>query len=275
MTEVSLPYLKTWYEERVSRRSTLEIVRCLFQGNFPDAPTSIVSSLGKNRPLFEDRRQELGDAEFEIYLQCQMAAWKEYYKEKPFYPGYCVGDKAGMRYLERREQIQHSGYYSLRSEIYRVSFPNECDALSKYFQRWLAWDGKLAEEEPDWPEIKASFAPRSHPFWVTFSCNYEAAKARGGEFYEIWLTGKKRLIARKLIQDSSEYDRACIDALLFSAEQITPRARQFILQPEDGFSFARQVAAQLYGLRKEILSLSPPFRISIGDGNEKIEGLPN
>src|SRR6516165_2842651 len=142
MTEVPLSALKTWYEEHISRRTTLEIVRCMFQGNFPAAPTSAVPDLGKNWQLLEDRRNELGDAAFEIYLQCQMAAWKEYHKDKPFYVGYCVGDKAGMRYLERREKIMHSGYHSFRSEIYRVSFPNECEALFEYFRRWLLYEGE-------------------------------------------------------------------------------------------------------------------------------------
>jgi len=204
-------------------------------------------------------------------LQCQMAAWKAYHKNKPFYVGYCVGDKAGMRYLERRERIMHSGYHSFRSEIYRVCFPNECDALSEYFRRWLLYPGEPEEEEPNWPEIKASFASRSHPFWVTFSCNYEAASARGSEFCEIWMAGKKRLKARNLMQDRNEYDRACLDALVFIAEQTTPRARQFILQPEEGFSFAYQVAVQLHDLRKEILSSAPPLRIRIG-GNDDFSG---
>jgi hypothetical protein len=194
-----------------------------------------------------------------------MADFKEYHKEEPFYAGYCVGDRAGERYLERREKIMHSGYYSFRSEIYRVSFPNECEALGEYFRRWLRWDGKREEEEPNWPDIKASFASRSHPFYVTFSCNYETATARGSEFCEIWIAGKKRLKARRLFQDSNEYDRACIDALLFTAQQVTPRAREFILLPEEGVSFAYQVAVQLYDLRKEILSPSPSLRIRVGD----------
>src|SRR6267142_2635816 len=128
MAEVPLAHLKAWYEENVCATSTLEILRCMFQGNFPGAPTSQVATLGKNWFLFEDRRKELGDAEFRIYLQCQMSAFKEYHKNKPFFPAYCVGDKAGERYLERREKIMHSGYHSFRSEIYRVAFPNECKA---------------------------------------------------------------------------------------------------------------------------------------------------
>jgi hypothetical protein len=271
MTEVPLSQLLAWYEEYVARTSTLEILRCLFQGNFPGEPTSLVSSLGKDYALFEERREELGETEFRIYLQCQMSAWKEYHKGKPFYPGYCVGDKAGERYLERREKIIDSGYFFSGSEIYRVCFPNECDALREYFLHWLAWDGKREEEEPNWPEVKASFASRSHPFYVTFSCDYETAIARGDEFYEKWVAGKKRLKARKLMQDSNEYDRACIDALVFTAGQITPRARKFKVAPEKEFSFPYQVAVQLYALRKEILSPSPPLRIVIGDGNEKIE----
>jgi hypothetical protein len=274
MTEVPLSALKAWYEEHISRRTTLEIVRSMFQGNFPAAPTSQVSNLGKYWELFEETRKELGDAEFEIYLQCQMAAWKEYHKDKPFYVGYCVADRAADRYFERREKIRHAGYHSFRSEIYRVSFPNECEALSEYFRRWLLYEGELEEEEPNWPDIKASFASCSHPFWVTFSCNYEAATARGSEFCEVWITGKKRLKARDLMQDRNEYDRACLDALVFIAEQISLRARAFILRPEEGFSFAYQVAVQFHDLRQEILSSAPPLRIRMG-GNEKVYGLPS
>jgi hypothetical protein len=272
---VPLSHLKHWYEQNVSATTTLEIVRCMFQGNFPGLPTSLVSDLGKNWQLFEDRRTELGDDEFRIYLQCQMAAWKEYHKGKFFYPGYCVGDKAGMRYLERRERIMHAGFHFFGSEIYRVAFPNECEALHEYFRRWLRYEGKEEEEEPNWPEIKASFASRSHPFWVTFSCNREEAADRGAEFYAIWLAGKKRLRARQLMQDSDEYDRACIDALVLTAFQITPRAREFILRPEAEFSFAYQVAVQLYALRKEILSRVLPLRIRVGDDyDKKTDGFP-
>src|ERR1700752_4355994 len=120
MTEVPLLQLRAWYEENVARTTTLEILRCMFQGNFPGAPTSQVSSLGKNWQLFEDLRMELGDAEFHIYLQCQMSTWKEHHKDKPFPVAYCIQEKAADRYLERKERITHSGYYSFRSEIYRV-----------------------------------------------------------------------------------------------------------------------------------------------------------
>ena len=274
MTEVPLLALKAWYEEHISRRTTLEIVRSMFQGNFPAAPVSQVSSLGNYWQLFEDYRKGLGDAEFHIYLQCQMSAFKEYRRKASFYPGYCFEKGAEERYFERRERIMHSGYHSFRSEIYRVSFPNECEALSEYFRRWLLYEGELEEEEPNWPDIKASFASRSHPFWVTFSCNYAAATARGSEFCEIWITGKKRLKARGLMQDRNEYDRACLDALVFIAEQISLRARAFILRPEEGFSFAYQVAVQLHDLRKEIFSSAPPLRIRMG-GNEKVYGLPS
>jgi hypothetical protein len=274
MTEVPLSNLKRWYEENIAKTSTLAIVRYMFQGNFPGEPISTVSALGKNWELFEDRRTELGDEEFCIYLQCQMSAWKEYHEGKPFPPAYAVGDKAGERYLERRERIMHAGYYSSRSEIYRVVFPNECTALREYFRRWLCWDGEVEEEEPNWPEIKASFAPRSHPFYVTFSCNYEKAVDRGVAFARAWIAGKKRLKARRLMQDSSEYDRACIDALALTAQQMTPRAKEFILFPEEEFSFPYQVALQLYDLRREIRSPSRTLRIQLGDGNEKIDGVP-
>ena len=271
MTEVPLSHLKRWYEENVAKTSTLEIVRCMFQGNFPGAPTSLVSSLGKNWQSFEDRREELGDIEFRFYLQCQMAAWKEYHKEKPVPLPYCVGDKAGERYLEGRERIRHAGYHSLGSEVYRVCFPNECDALAEYFRLWLKWDGKREEEEPNWPEIKTSFASRNHPFWTAFSCNYETATERGDEFYRAWLCGKKRLKARKLMGDVNEYDRACIDALVLTAGQVTSRAREFVILPEEDFSFPYQIAVQIHDLREEIVTASFPLRIRVGDGNEKID----
>jgi hypothetical protein len=273
MIEVPLSHLKQWYEENVSRTSTLEILRCTFQGNFPGAPTSAINHLGKYWHLFEDRRAELGDNEFRIYLQCQMSAWKEYHKDKPFPPAYCVGDKAGERYLERKEKTKYAGFHFFGSEIYRASFPNECEALHEYYRRWLRYDGKDEEEEPNWPDLKASFASRSHPFWVTFSCNYETAAERGPAFCAIWVSGKKRLKARNLMQDVNEYDRACIDALILTANQITPLARKFIVLPEKAFSFPYQIAVQIYDSRKEIVSRSPALRISIGDGNEKIDGL--
>jgi hypothetical protein len=277
MTEVPLSALKQWYEDNVAKTSTLEILRCMFQGNFPGAPVSTISSLGKNWHLFEDRRNELGDEEFKIYLQCQMAAFKAYYKTKPFFAAWCVGDKAGERYLRRREKIIHSGYYFFGSEVYRVSFPNECAALGEYFRQWLRWDGKREEEEPNWPEIKISFAPRSHPFWVTLSCNYETAAGRGAEYCAIWLSGKKRLKARNLMQEGgNEYDRACIDALVLTANQVTSaRAREFTVLPEAEFSFPYQVAVQIYNLRKEIVTSSLPLRIRVGDGNENIDGVPS
>ena len=273
MTEIPLSALKDWYEENVARTSTLEMVRCIFQGNFPAAPTSALSSLGENWSLFKELRKELGDNEFYLYLQCQIAAFKEHRKDKPFYPSYCVEEAAIDRYLERREKVMHSGYYSFRSEIYRVAFPSECTALREYFRCWLRWSG--GGEEPNWPDIKASFADRGHPFWVTFSCNYETAVDRGAEFCEIWIAGKKRLRARKLLQDSNEYDRACIDALAFTALQITSRAEEFTVLPLESFSFAYQIAVQLYELRKEIRSPALPLRISVGDGNEKIYGIPS
>jgi len=274
MTEVPLSNLKTWYEENVARTSTLEIVRTMFQGNFPGAPTSQISSLGKSWEEFEDRRTELGDLEFRMYLQCQMAAWKEYHKEKPVPLPYCVGDKAGERYLERRERLNYSGFHFFGSEVYRVCFPNECDALAEYFRRWLRYDGKREEEEPNWPEVKTSFAAQNHPFWTTFSCNYETAAERGSEFCAVWISGKKRLKARNLMGDINEYDRACIDALVLTANQVTPAAAKFLILPEEEFSFPYQIAVQIHDLRKEIVTSSPPLRIRVGDGNEKIDGVP-
>ena len=275
MTEVPLSNLKQWYEENVAETSILEIVRTMFQGNFPGEPTSSIPNLGKSWQLLKERREELGDNEFRLYLQCQMAAWKEYHKGKPFPLPYCVGDKAGMRYLERREKLIHSGFHFFGSEVYRVCFPCECEALHAYFRRWLRDDWKEEEEEPNWPEIKASFASRSHPFWTFFSCNHATAAERGAEFYTAWISGKKRLKARFLTQDSSEYDRALIDALVLTANQFTPAARTFTVLPEADFSFPYQIAVQIYDLRKEIVSSSPRLRISVGDGNEKIDGVPS
>jgi hypothetical protein len=272
MTEVPLSSLKQWYEENVARTSTLEIIRCMYQGNFPGAPTSLLFSERQDLQLFELRRAELGDAEFRLYLQCQMACWKEYHKDKPFPLPYAVGDKAGERYLERRERLVHSGFHFFGSEIYRAVFPCECEALHEYFRRWLRYDGK-EEEEPNWPELKTSYAARSHPFWTFFSCNHEKAASRGAEFYSVWIAGKKRAKARLLMRDSNEYDRAVIDALVLTANQFTPLARGFSIIPEADFSFPYQIAVQIYDLRKEIVSSSPPLRISIGDGNEKIDGL--
>jgi len=262
MTEVLLSDLDLWYEKRVPT-TTLELVRWAFQGNFSNQPTSWISSLGEKWRDFDDFREALGKKkEFVLFLQCQMEEFKATRKGKKFYVSYCVEEGAIDRYVKHRERLRASGYFVCGSFIYRVCYPNECTALKEYFARWLHW--QEGEPEPNWWEVRADFAPVSHPFWTTFSCSFEAARERGEEFLEIWTSGKNKLLSRQLMQDASEYDRASIDALIFTACQITPLAKNFLVLPEEEeFSFPYQIAIQLYDRRKEILSPAPRLRIEL------------
>lgn len=259
--QVRLPDLSQWYEDNIERATTLSIVRCLFQGNFPREPVSSFTSLGADWALFEDLRTELGDSEFQIYIQCQLEAFGRNRLNRRFYPSYCVEEGARDRYRAAREKIRYSGYHSFRSEIYRAVFPAECSGLREYFRRWLLYEGPGSE--PNWWDLKTELALKSHPYWAFFGCDFTQAKDRGDEFLAIWLAGKKRLMARHLMSEAHECDRACIDALVFIAEQTSPLARDFILAPLEEESLAYQTARQFHDRRARILSAAPVLKITV------------
>jgi hypothetical protein len=175
-----------------------------------------------------------------------------------FYISYFLDNAALDRYSENQEKLRFSGYHSCRSEVYRACFPGECTALNEYFLRWLQWNG-AKDTEPLWHNIKLEFAKINHPFWTYFSFTHPPAS-----FEKEWISAKAKLYSRKLLQDADEYDRACIEALVFSARQITQLSDDFLIDPlSEELSYPYQVAVQLYSKREEFMSNSPVLHISL------------
>jgi hypothetical protein len=273
MTEILLPSLPDWYETNICKTKTLAIVRRVVQGNLPLLPLDRISSLGKNWQDFEARREHLGDKEFEIFLQCQMAGFKKLTVERDFYPSFLLDDFAADRYEEHREKIAYNGYYSLRSEIFRACYPAECAALDYYFSEWLSWGGGEMDE-PSWFEAKVETALDNHPFWVYYSFTLEETRAIDPRLESLWNSGKKKILSKKLSQDRNEYQRACHEALVFKAIEITPLAKKFVVLPKEEHPYPLQVAVQLYDNRAKFLSTSGPLKIELAPPNQEIDGVP-
>lgn len=266
MTEVPLRQLARWYEKNVAATPTLAIVRRVVQGSFPQFPmTNFV--LGASWQKFELVREALGDSEFELFLQCQVAAYKKADRNpRAFYVGYFVEDEnneAQKRYEAHQEQLYYSGYFSVRSELFRACFPSECRTLETYFLRWLDW--QPGQPEPNWREIQLESALKNHPFWVTLTFSRDEIVAAGPEYVRLWNSGKKKIASRKLLQDRNEFTRACLEALAFQARQITPLADDFLILPGllKDFSYPHQIAVQLLDHRQEVLSTAPVLQIQL------------
>ena len=265
MEPIPLPNLFRWYEDNVFKTTTLSIVRSVVQGNLPNLPLDRISSLGKYWQEFEVLRECLKDSEFELFLQCQMLEYKHacedgYRLPIGFYISYLVSNESMDRYEKNQEKLRFSGYHSCRSEVYRACFPAECTALRDYFLRYLQWNGSK-ETEPIWQDVQLEFAKINHPFWTYFSFKHPFSG-----FEKEWISGKSKLYSRSLLQDANEYDRACIEGLIFTARQLTILSDDFLIDPlSKEFSYPYQVAVQLYSKREEFMSNSPVLQISLTD----------
>jgi hypothetical protein len=259
--EIPLLKLIGWFEKNVSKTSTLAVVRSVVQGAFPLLPTSAVANLGKNWRIIEAVREELGDPEFSLYVQCQMEGFKRARSEsgEGFYPAYLIEDRAQLHYEEFRERLTYSGFHTVRSEVFRNVYPAECNYLKEYFR--LMSTGK---EEPDLFELKTGFILTAPPIWVYYGFSLDEVRALGAAREKIWISGKTRLVSKKLEGDRNEYRRAAFEALFYAATSFNPIARTFTVVPaaEEEFPLAYQVGLQFRDRKNEFIKDIPPFRVT-------------
>lgn len=96
-------------------------------------------SLGKNTPVFDRMRNEMGEVEFEIFIQANLARCKKV-KPDAFYPAMLIEEGSLDAYLNSREQIIGLwGNPSLRfnDPLFNHLFPCECKFTEEYFGRYL------------------------------------------------------------------------------------------------------------------------------------------
>jgi hypothetical protein len=249
--EIALPELIGWYERNVAKTTTLGVVRGVVQGNFPLLPTSAVSSLGKNWRLIEAVRAELGDPEFAFYCQCQAEGYKRDRSAsgEGFYVGYLVSDRAQAHYDEFRERFSSNGFYTVRSEVFRKTYPAECNWLGEYFRLMVT-----EEEEPEWFEVRTRFLLTSPPVWVYYAFSREETRALGEARERLWISGKSWVAARKLEGDRAEYRRAAVEALYATALGFSPLAATFTLVPgaAEEFPLPYQVGFQFRSRKNDV-----------------------
>jgi hypothetical protein len=259
--EIPLLKLIGWFEKNVSKTSTLAVVRSVVQGNFPLLPTSAVASLGKNWRIIEAVRDELGDPEFSLYVQCQMEGFKRDRSEsgEGFYLAYIIEDRAQLHYEEFRERFSYNGFHTVRSEIFRNVYPAEVSYLKEYFRL-----SAVGEEEPDWFELKTQFILTAPPIWVYYGFSLDEVRALGAAREKLWISGKTRLLSKKLEGDRNESRRAAFEALYFAATQFNPIARTFTVVPEaeEEFPLVKQVGFQFRSRKAEFIKDIPPFKVT-------------
>lgn len=115
---------------------TIDIVNTQLNGLLGITATS----LGKDYEKFEKVRKELGDSEFELYIQCNIEAQKETINKRGFYPSILVNDKNSLQnYLDKRDIIlENWGNPSNRfkSKLFSKLFPSECKFIEEYISQY-------------------------------------------------------------------------------------------------------------------------------------------
>lgn len=236
--EILLSALNDWCESNGLRTPTLTIVRRVVQGIFPNLPVSQVKDLGKDWELWEKWRNHLGYREFEIFCVCQVLGYKKYKNAHglEFRTGYMLHAKHTDEF---RQQVLENGWFTHEAEVYRSIYESEDRALQAYFGRFL--EGK----NPEWLEVKKEFILECPPLYVYFSWALPEVREIGEEATGLWISGKSRVLNKKLQVDRTEYLRACINALIHSSQTFDYAASNFTVIPDCEYSLAYQVAFQL------------------------------
>jgi len=252
--EIALPKLIGWYERNVERTPTLALIRAIVQGAFPLLPTSRVLSLGREWELIEAVRADFGDPEFGFFVQCQVEGYRRERSSsgEGFYLAYLVSDQAQRHYDTFRERLSYNGFYSVRSETFRKCYPVECDWLREYFRRMM-----MEEAEPDWAAVRRGFIlTGAPPVWVYYAVSREEAREAGEAGERAWVSGKTRVLAKRLKGDRAEYGRAAVEALYYTALAVSPSAWTFTVVPGAAaeFPLPYQIGFQFRSRKNEFMT---------------------
>jgi len=93
-----------------------------------------IDSFGKSWETFEALRKELGDKEFEVYIQSNIQANQTAIKKRGFYPSLLVNKNSLDHYVKERESIYEmwgNPSNRFKSKLFGKLFPSECTLVTE------------------------------------------------------------------------------------------------------------------------------------------------